>query len=384
MKNKIVVMLLTFIVMVFATPVIFEKLMNSKFNTMLLNLQQQNGIVIKEIKDKSSYLTTDRFFEVTIPGSAIKQKEIKYIKLLTEVKFKNLPVTNVIFHNVLTKLVLQNNQEVKFLENNFVFNVITPDFKHYKYVVLNKSIKNNGIVISWNNFNGIYVYPKEFKNVDGNIQINNNKIKIDLNHIYTDNLFFKNKIEQLSKLKKADVELPDFKLVINNIESKNFQVNKKNKIDLSTSFLIDNIDSKLFKLNNLNFSIKLLGIDKKAFEALKEGDENQTKEILDKGFKGQISLNIKNIFFIKPLGFINADINFTIKNGNNFQKLQNNNLDFLTLNAKINASPQIGSVIAISYPYLASMINVVNNKAQILIKINKGKIFINGKEIKSY
>ena len=68
MKNRFVVMFITFIVMILLTPIIFSKLMNSKFNTMLLKIQQQKGIIIKEIKDKSTYLTTDRIFDVKIPG----------------------------------------------------------------------------------------------------------------------------------------------------------------------------------------------------------------------------------------------------------------------------------------------------------------------------
>ena len=384
MKNKIIVMFLTLIVMIFATPIVFDKLMNSKFNTMLINLQQQKGIVIKEIKNKSNYLTTDRVFEVIIPGTAINQNEIKYIKLLSEVKFKNLPVTEVFFHNIVKKLVLKNNEDIKFLENKFVFNVITPDFKHFRYKVLNNSSQENGITISWRDFNGVYVYLKEFKNEDGNIDIKNNKFNISFNHIFTDNLFLKNKIEQESRLQNIVLHFPTIHINIQDIDSKNIQIDKNSTIDILSSFFVKEIKSPIFKLNSAKLNIHLENLNKKALFSLQNGENKGIIDLLNNGFNGNIKLNIKNIFFMKPLGFLFADVNFSVKKGaKNYQKLQNDDLSFLVLNAKVEASPQIGSIVALSYPIIAPFIQVKNNKAIIYIQIKKGKIYINGTEIKS-
>ena len=378
-------MFLTLIVMIFATPIVFDKLMNSKFNAMLVNLQQQRGITIKEIKNKSNYLTTDRIFEIIIPGAVINQKEIKYIKLLTEVKFKNLPVTEVLFHNIVKKLVLKNNEDIKFLENKFIFNVITPDFKHFRYKVLNNSVQENGVTISWKDFNGIYVYLKEFKNEDGNIEIKNNRFKVLFNHIFVDNLFLKNKIEQESKLQNIMLKFPTININIQNINSKNIQINKNSIVDILSNFYVKEINSSIFKLNSAKLNIHLKHLNKNALLLLQKGENKGIANLLNDGFDGIMNLNIKNIFFIKPLGFLSADVNFSIKKGaKNYQKLQNNDLSFLALNAKIEASPKIGSVVALSYPIIAPFIKVKNNKAIISIQIKKGKIYINGTEIKSY
>ena len=115
-NNKLIVMIITFIILIGLTPLIFSKFMNARFNTMLLKLQQNRGIVAKEIKNKSSYLTTDRVFEVTIPGSVLKQKKIKSITLRMEVKFKNLPVSNVWSHNVIHNIKLQNEETIPFFK----------------------------------------------------------------------------------------------------------------------------------------------------------------------------------------------------------------------------------------------------------------------------
>ncbi len=390
MKNKIVIMFLTLVVMIFATPLVFEKLMNSKFDTMLLNLQQQKGIVIKEIKNKSSYLTTDRIFEVTIPGSAINQKEIKYIKLITEATFKNLPVTNVFFHNTVKDVVLVKQGEIPFLKDNFVFDVVTPDFKHYKYRVLDKNIDINGVEIGWSAFKGIYVHNKEFKNEDGNIKIliKKNNATISFNHFISDYLKVGNKIEQNAGLKDIQIKSPRFNGEIKNINSQSETVLKKDTLDSVSNLLVEDVNiNNLFKLKDLKINAKIYGLDKKAIQELQNGNDETSqkslKVLLNRGFNGNIKLRVKDLAFMQDLGFLNADINFSIEKGNNVEKINNNDLSFLNLNAKIVASPKLGAIIMMSEPKLGSFIKNENNKSIVIIKINKGKIYINGKEIKS-
>ena len=390
MKNKIVVMFLTLVVMIFATPIVFEKLMNSKFNTMLLNLQQQKGIVIKEIKNKSSYLTTDRVFEVLIPGKAINQKEIDHIKLISEVTFKNLPVTNVFFHNIVKEVVLVKYGEIPFLKDNFVFDVVTPDFKHYKYRVMDKKVDVNNVEIGWRGFNGIYVDNTEFKNEDGNVYIliKKDNAKIAFNHFIFNYLKNGNKIEQSSQLKNIEIKSPKFNGEIENINSQSETVFKKDIIDTISVLSVDSANiNNLFKLNNLKINAKINGLDKKAIEELQQSDDNTSKEalkvLLNKGFNGNLKLNIKDMFFMQDLGFVNADVNFSIEKGNNVEKLNNDDLSFLNLSAKIDASPKIGAMLMMSEPKFAPFIKNENNKSIVIIQIKQGKIYINGKEIKS-
>ena len=95
MKNKLIVMILTFAVMIALTPLVFSKLMNAKFNQMIENLNKE-GIKVEVIKDKSSYLQTDKILSVEIPKEYLNNA-FESINLEVEAKFKNLPVTNVLF-----------------------------------------------------------------------------------------------------------------------------------------------------------------------------------------------------------------------------------------------------------------------------------------------
>ncbi len=384
-RIKLIAMLFTFIVLILATPFIFDKLMNSKFNTMLIKVQQQNGIVIKEIENKSNYLNTDKVYEVVIPGEVLGSNEIKYIKLLTEVKFKNLPVTNVIFHNIVKKFVLKNGKEVKFLENNFVFDVITPDFKHYKYKVVDKKVKENSLEISWAGFNGECIYPKECKNEDGNISIVHtvNNSKISLIGIKSAFLKEKNRFEQTSSLKKFAINAPNTMVEINDISSKNIKIDKQNKVDITSELKVKNANANnVLKIDNAYSKVEFKDINKSAFNV--SDDEKRLQIILDSGFRGDANLDIKNIFFMQPLGFLKADSNFSVKPGKNLEKLQyGGDLDFINLDATIIASKNLASLLLVSNPQLASLVKIDKDKAIIKIKIYRGKIYINGKEIKS-
>ena len=102
-KSKIIVMGITFIVLILITPLVFSKLMNAKFNQMLKKYENE-GYSIKLIKDKSSYIQTDKVFEVLIPGKKVNLN-VNDINITLEVKFKNLPVTNVVFEGVVNSIL---------------------------------------------------------------------------------------------------------------------------------------------------------------------------------------------------------------------------------------------------------------------------------------
>ena len=388
MKNKLIVMFLTFIVLIILTPLIFEKLMNSKFDSMLLRFSQQNGIKIKEIKNNSSYLTTQRVFDVIVPGSAIDQNEIKYIEFQTDIKFKNLPITNVEFLNVLKKIVLKNNKTIPFIKDKIKILVITPDFKVYKYKIFNNKIDmpKADITLSWQNFNGVYdEKTKTLKNENGLIEFKNTLNRLKIYNIKTflqdtNNL----KLQQLHF--NADFSNPKLKAQIVNFNSKSSLKFSNDTVNIDSNTNLDKINvNNMFKLNNLSSDFKLNGIDKNIYEKIK--NKKYTKkdidELLEKGFKGKFDLNIKNIFFMQNLGFVNLKSTFSIKNAN-LNQINSKKIDFLDLNVTFETSPEFINIAGNFFKPIKQMAKIENNKAVIKIVINKGNININGQKIKSY
>ncbi len=387
MKNKLTVMLITFAVLILITPWIFGKLMNSKFNTMLLKLSQQNGIQIKEVKDKSSYLTTDRVFDVIIPGKSLDETEINYIKIQTEVTFKNLPVTDVKFLNTLEKIVLDNNKSVSAIENKIKILVTTPDFKVYKYKLFDNSIdlQNGRAVLNWKNFNGIYDEKAQtFKNDNGLIEIENsmNDFKIYNIKTFVQNLENK-KIQQL----QFDAEFSNKKFTVRvtgfNTDSRLDVLN--NDVDLNSNISCSEINvSNMVNIGNINSHFEIKGINKDIYEKLQA--QSYTREdidkLLQKGFSGKFNLSIGKIFFMQDLGFLDLKSTFKIKNAS-INKINSNDISFLDLNMSLETSPQLADIMSNLFPPLKDMMVVKNKKAVVKLMVNKGNISINGHSIKS-
>ena len=388
MKNKLIVMFLTFIVLIVITPFIFGKFMNSKFNSMLLKLSQQNGIQIKEIKNKSSYLTTDRIFDVVVPGNAINQKEIKYIEFQTETRFKNLPVTDVEFINILKKIVLENNSSIAFLKNKFKILVITPDFKVYKYRVFDNKInlQKANLVLSWKNFNGVYDNKtKIFKNENGILELKNPLNDLMVYNIKT---FLQDSKNQKKEQLHFDVNFssPKLKAWINNFNSNSTLKLSKESADIVTNTDIDKINvNNLFKLNKIDTAFEIKGIDKTIYEKLqnKKYSKQDINKLLKKGFIGKFALNIKDMFFMQDLGFLSLKSNFKIKNAS-LAQINNKNFNFLDLNLSLQTSPKFINIAGNFFKPLKQIAKIENNKAIIKIVINKGNININGQKIKSH
>lgn len=388
MKNKLIVMFLTFIVLIVITPFIFGKFMNSKFNSMLLKLSQQNGIQIKEIKNKSSYLTTDRIFDVVVPGNAINQKEIKYIEFQTETRFKNLPVTDVEFINILKKIVLENNSSIAFLKNKFKILVITPDFKVYKYRVFDNKInlQKANLVLSWKNFNGVYDNKtKIFKNENGILELKNPLNDLMVYNIKT---FLQDSKNQKKEQLHFDVNFssPKLKAWINNFNSNSTLKLSKESADIVTNTDIDKINvNNLFKLNKIDTAFEIKGIDKTIYEKLqnKKYSKQDINKLLKKGFIGKFALDVKDMFFMQDLGFLSLKSNFKIKNAS-LAQINNKNFNFLDLNLSLQTSPKFINIAGNFFKPLKQIAKIENNKAIIKIVINKGNISINGQKIKSH
>ena len=384
-KQKIFVMGLTFLILIIVTPFAFDKLMNSKFNTMLLNLQQQRGIKIKEIKDKSSYLTTDRIFDVTIPGNITDQQIVKSVVIQSEVKFKNLPVTNVKFFNVVKKMVLNDGSDVKPLENNLKFIVITPDFNAYKYRILDNNITVSNMIFSWKNFNGIFDNKtKLFKNDSGLITVKNKLVNLMIYNI-------KSLLQDKAHLKQQqihfDVNLSTqkFNAAVKNFTSQNkADINKK--VNISSKSVCDEINiNNLFKIKKSTSVLAINGIDKNLYDRMQQGENSEeiTNKLLKEGFNGKFNVKIKDIFFLNPLGFLDINTTFNVKNGS-LEKIKNNDIGFASINASIVTTPLLIKSVSNVFPDINNLTEIKNHKAVINIKINKGNILINGRQIKSY
>ncbi len=397
MKNKIIVFIVTFVVMVLATPFVFDKLMNSKFNKMLENLQKQ-GYVIKEIENKSSYLTTDRVFKVVVPGEKIDNSGyIKDIVLEVESKFKNLPVTDVKFLGKILKVESidkafeeQINQIIK---DKIRFFVVTPNFKTYKYRLFDTDLLAGLNEMKLTGIEGVYDYPYKnilkakslvYKDVKGiileikqfthkfeekentlkndmkfNFYATLNNQKVTLLNVKTDSItYLGNKIKSISNLQFDTLNF------VNNIIIKNFKLN----------FFADNIDGKIVKkLQNTNDRFQR---------------EQLIKELVSKGMDLKLDLKIKDIEAMKQkLGFF--DLNSKLKilpDPMLFDKLNKNDLSDLEIFVDLKTTPQISTLLMNVIPQSAFAFALAKKEkgtVELILKVQNGVIYINGEKIKS-
>ncbi|QCT94423.1 DUF945 domain-containing protein [Caminibacter mediatlanticus TB-2] len=396
MKNRLIVFIATFLIMVLITPFVFSKLMNSKFDKMLDNLKK-SGIEIKEVKNKSSYILTDRVFLVKVPGKTIDEDSIEYIEAQVESKFKNLPVTDVKFFGDVKKIVFKDedlNQINPLIKDKIKFLVITPNFKTYKYKIFDNNISDKSFVFKFKGINGIYNYPNNENNlnIQSLILSIENRVKFEANNFksyyknnnyqilsgsefnfsatYLNNKFLFDSIKSDNKVFISDKAKAISKLLVKNINFNNQLILKNNYLDLNLS----NIDYKTIqKLRNTN--------DKKKQEEL-------LKELVTKGLKANLKFDIKDIEIKnQKLGFINLYAKLNIKPDDKlFEKLENKDLEDINLSLKLKTTPKIATILAITNPVIGAVfMNAKQDKNGVLISldIKEGKIFLNGKEIKS-
>jgi len=395
-KNKIIVMALTFAVLIAVTPLIFSKLMNSKYNQMLDDLRKQ-GMVIKVVEDKSTYLQTDKLLEVTIPSKLLNDNGIiETIKLDVETKFKNLPVTNVIFLGKLKGVVLSEqfkgaeNDVNGFLKKYVRFVATTPNFKDYSYKFDDIKVDSNpkfgiedikgalskGSIIK-NRLNIKDIYVKDSK---GFIEIKN-----------VTNRFEGNEKESYSKTDfNVNVNLNRFKLQINNVESTTKTILDKKMTMVSTlGFDVLSIPDVL---NARDFNIKgeLKGVETELLEKLAKADENEKDmyidKIFEKGFNIDINSNLKNVEVSgKKLG--GYDLNFDIKflpTRDFRQKLNSNNIDFVDAKLHLSTTPEIANILMNALPqsaFVFALAKKENGKVILNLEYRQGKLYSEGQPI---
>jgi len=375
-KNKLIVIFLTLIIMIAVTPFIFSKLMNSKYDTMLLNIKQNYGVKIKENQDKSSYLTTDRYFEVKIPGKTLNIPGVKYVVADIETKFKNLPVTNVEFDGVIKDVVFINPRDneifPKFLRG-IKFIVITPDFKVYRYRILDTDKNVEGVKFVLKGINGIFNLPEKENKTNGKlVEIANNQILLKIKN-FEEIQSAKNGFSQQFKY-NIELKAPKFDLNVTNAKD-GYSVKFTQKFaNVSSHTDVKEIlaNNGFFEINSFKADINVNHLDKNSIMALREGKKNY--EFLNKGFDGNFDLNIKNIRFMQDLGFIFAKGEFKILPGNNVEKLHKNRIDFVNAKFHIEISPKIYEAISNFAPEFKRFFKLQNNKAVANINIVKVEI----------
>jgi len=144
------------VVMSLATPPIFKGIMNQKLDQKVAELRQA-GYQIEEVENKSSYLTTDRIFQVQLTG-----KEDINITSQVEVRFYNLPITDVKLGLKILKIEgLKKPTLKKVIEEQGRLELITPNFQNFTYKIF--PIKTKNIYFSGLKGN-LYYYNKNLKN----------------------------------------------------------------------------------------------------------------------------------------------------------------------------------------------------------------------------
>jgi hypothetical protein len=386
MKSKIIAMVVSFLIMIGITPLVFGKLMNAKFDKMLNNIEKK-GIVLKEIKDKSTYLQTDRVFEVKIPGSKLNIPEIEYIKAIVEAKFKNLPVTTADFEGVVKEIKTKDfdNQKInEIIKDKIKFFVTTPNFRVYQYKIFDTNFDVNGLNLSLNGISGVFVYPNR-----NDLSIK--KIKLYANDFEIKVLNFKNRYEKklneylASNSFNLQGKIAGIGIDLKNFNSKNIVLVSGDKINSISDVKFKELNFGSLKIQNAKVDLKIKDLDKKLAITLNTANENEKDKILrdlvSKGFKVDLKLNIDKISYaLKNLGFLNIDASVYVKPS----KKLDNNLDFVNFDVTIATTPKLAAVVAIFEPKIAFVLQSAKEKdGKIIITIKKEdkEIFVNGKQI---
>jgi hypothetical protein len=396
MKSKLIAVVLSFIVMIAITPLVFKSLMNKKFDSMLASWEMK-GYKISQIEDKSTYLTTDRIFKVVIPGNKLdKSGYIKDVVLRVEAVFKNLPVTNVKFLGKVLKIDLSNPYDTevlnKAIRDKIRFLVITPNFKVYKYKIFDSKILLGDTKFAFKGINGEFLYPGENSLKAKDILIGSVSKPIDFEVKNLINVYKKEKnvINQKEKF-NFYITLNDSKLSLINTEINNI-VYLYDKIKLILTISIQNADIfSVLRLSELNGKFNLSGIDLALINKIKTASQEEKKalilKIFEKGFKASAALNVKHIFVKnKDIGYLDLDVKATFyPTSDILQKLQADDLSFLDLKIKLKTTPEVATILMNSNPKLAFLFAFAKKDKYVELnaEIKKGKLFINGEEIKS-
>ncbi|WP_457563289.1 hypothetical protein [Caminibacter pacificus] len=401
MKNsKLLVMFITFAVMIAITPFIFNKLMNAKFNQMLDNLKKE-GVVIKELKSKSTYLTTDRVFDVEVPQKVLGDNGIKYIKLRVEAVFKNLPVTDVKFFGKVKKVELQglspkDKEKINsIIKDKIEFLVVTPNFKTYKYKVFDKkfSIENTPYIIGYEGVNGV-VYAKsglikETTNIPKLYLSDNKNFLFQINSLKESSVSEANVSKSTANM-NAFIKIKDKKVLINNINVTSVsEIAKRTSGIVKTSISEINIFNQAF-LKNINVDFEIKNLYYPIFQKLQNNpkpDEKDVIALLEKGLNIKYALNIKDIKVKnKDLGFIDMNLKVNMKPTQGIkEKLDQKNFDFVDLTFNLKTTPEIEMILMNSIPQSAFAFAAADKKNGIIdlqIEFKNNEVYINGQKVK--
>ena len=395
MKNKLIVMILTFAVMIVLTPLVFSKLMNAKFNQMIKNLNNK-GIKVEVIKDKSSYLQTDKILNVEIPKKYLNNTFEK-VNLEVEAKFKNLPVTNVLFLGNVKNVKLMpqfakyENEINKFVKKYIKFTVITPNFKDYTYKINDIDIQDK-LNVGVKDIKGMFKYSTPLKNVlnISDIYLKQNAQFVEIKNLKSE--FEGNKNKSFSKTTfNVNVDLKKFKLQARNVYSKTNVLLEKT-LDLSTVFGFDElIVPNMLSAKQFKNTLSLKGIKASILEKLSNASENEKEkyynEIFKNGFEINLDSNLKDLLALgKNFGKFNLKLFVKFLPTNNYkQKLKNNNFDFIYATLDLTTTPQIANIIMNLYPksaFLFALAKKQNGVVKLNLELKNGKLYSEGQLIK--
>jgi len=397
MKNsKLMVMGLTFIILIAITPLIFGKIMNSKYNQMLNNLREK-GMIINVVKDKSSYFQTDKVLEITIPQKLLDTNGVvDEIKLSIETKFKNLPVTQVKFIGHLDKIVLGDQYKDieqglnKFLTQYIKFVVTTPNFRDYAYK-LNDIVIDNQPTLGIKGIKGTFTEGNLLKN---NLSINDIYVKDQKGFVEIKN--FNNKFEgdKKSSLSQTNfnvnVDLNKLQLQIQNVYSKtktllNDQVSVNTTFGFKTLNIPNMVNADDFKVN-----AEINGLEKKTLEKFANANSMQQDELLNEIFEKGFNINLNsNLTSVKAMGrdFGGYNVNLKIKflpTKNFKEKVNSNNIDFVDATLHLETSQEIANMLKSMNPQSSMLFNLAkkeNSKVILNLELKNGKLYSEGQLI---
>jgi len=371
MKTKPIVMIITFIVMILITPIIFSKLMNSKYNMMFVNLSQ-NGYKIKTLKENNGYLRSERVLDVVIPGEKLGFNNVKYVEAEVKTYFKNLPITNVYFEGRVINIKLKKeNPILEKLAKKIKFNAVTPDFKTYAFKI--EPIKY--YTLSIDEIKGKLDTKNKIVNFNTNMHLKDKKIVFNLLNL---NTLIENKKDFLKNKSNFDinVKLADKDITIKNVNIESMTSFKKDAfINFKLSFK-DLLFSKIINANDFYLNVKGYDFNNTLLKkVVVDKDKNLTLNLLANGFKIDINSSLKSLTF---LGFNQGGINLFVKIGvdkaNDINDFQRNFKKYLSLNIKADMSKKFANMLKNSFPMMRGFLNVPADKNGIVhVRLNFAK-----------
>ena len=439
--KKLSIVFLGLLALIVATPYIFSNISNSKIDSQVLTLNQNDLVSVKEIKNDIGYLDTKRDFKVIItdksfPNNKAFQKNyapfLKKLVFNVNIGFRNLPITKVSAVAKLDKIILNNmsNREItdvnNILKDKIIAHLVTSDFKHF-------NIKFNDIVLdSLGN-------KLKLSGIETKLQISQHSFaeqtnisNVLLETVQGDKISVKNL--SINEQNKDNMKQHKFQMIIKNFDAKillnnysaqkqymtlllkDFSFNSSSKVKhnlLETSFVTSvkkssfsekgfsvGFDEKTFKVSLSNIDYSILAKTLKNIKNKKEYLNDALLEIFNNGFDISLSDEIKNLkISILPFGDNSISLHFAM-NKADIQKvggIENvfanvNKGDFTGVKFKfdMNLSNEVYSWLKLKIDpdtlnrfIKSDYLKITKDKGiTTTIEVKKGKLFANDKEYK--